>query len=282
MSDPERRLRELVRDLGRVLVAYSGGVDSATLLAVCREELGRDGARAAIADSPSLPRDELAAARRLADTLDVDLAVVATAEADDPRWAANGLDRCYHCKAELFRKLEPLAAERGVDVLVYGANASDAVDFRPGARAAARFGVRAPLAEAGLDKGAVRALARRLGLAVWDKPAAPCLASRVPYGTAIDRATLARVEGAEDHLRSVLGLRELRVRHHGAIARLEIRPEDRRTVLAARASIVERLRALGYRRVTLDLAPFLSGSLNPIEVRSAGRPPGDGEVRKTS
>jgi len=266
----ELRLREIVRAFGRVLVAYSGGVDSATLLAVSREELGRDGALAALADSPSLPRSELASARALALDLDVDLTIVATAEADDPRWSANGLDRCFHCKAELFRVVQPLVATRGASALLYGANASDASDYRPGGLAATQYGVRAPLAEAGMDKSAVRSLARRMGLPVWDKPAAPCLASRVPYGRSIDRDALARIEAAEGFLRESIGLREFRVRHHGDLARLEVTTSDRSRVLGARAPIVERLLALGYRRVTLDLAPFRSGSLNPVGATPEG------------
>jgi uncharacterized protein len=259
----ETRLREIVRGYDRVAVAFSGGVDSAVLLRVCAEELG-DRAVAVTAVSESLAREERAEARALAASIGVELVEVETRELDDPDYARNAPDRCFHCKTALFEAMERIAGERGIETLLYGANADDAGDYRPGARAADEHRVRAPLQEAGFDKEDVRELARRLGLEVWDKPAAPCLASRIPYGVPVTTEALARIEAAEGFLRHELGFEVLRVRHHDELARIELPAADLPRALENRDRIVTRLREIGYTWVTLDLGGFRSGSLNEV------------------
>jgi uncharacterized protein len=259
----EHRLREIVRGFDRVAVAFSGGVDSAVLLRVCADELGNR-ALGVIAVSESLPAAELEAARDLARGMAIELVEVETRELEDPDYARNAPDRCFHCKDALFRAMERVAAERSVTHLLYGANASDVGDHRPGAEAAAAHRVRAPLQDASMSKDDVRALARRLGLEVWDKPAAPCLASRIPYGTPVTRESLSRIEEAERFLRVDLGFPILRVRHHGDLARIELPPADLERAFASRDRITTRLREMGYTYVTLDLTGFRSGSLNEV------------------
>jgi uncharacterized protein len=258
----ERRLREIVRGFGRVVVAFSGGVDSALVLHVATQELGEN-AIGITAHSASLPEHEETAAVATARASSARHEVVVTREVEDPAYAANPPNRCYFCKRELYGRLVEIAASRGGAVVVDGFNVDDASDWRPGRKAASEFGVRSPLAEAAFGKNDVRALARRLGLSVWDKPAMACLSSRFPYGTRITLELLAQVERAE---RAVLdaGLRECRVRHHGDIARIEV-PLDCVALLvdpARRERIVEGVRAAGYRYVTVDLDGYARGSLN--------------------
>lgn len=247
--------------LGRVLVAFSGGVDSTLLLALAVRALGSRNVLAVTSTSPLVPRREVEEARRLADRLDAELVTIETRELDDPQFIANPPDHCYHCKRSLLQQLRALADHRGYTAVVLGNNADDTGDFRPGMAAARELGARSPLLEAGLTKQDVRQASRAMGLPTWDKPSYACLASRIPYGTPIDRRTLRRIERAEYVLRD-LGFRQCRVRHHGDVARIEVPPEQIEQVLADRERISRELRELGYAYVTVDLQGFRSGSLN--------------------
>jgi len=260
MHEKLSRLRAILTDLGSVAVAYSGGTDSAFILAVARDVLG-DRALALTADSPSVPRAELEAARALAADLGVQHIVLPTAELDDPDYQANTPDRCYFCKSNYLDELQAYAAAHGFGVLVDGANADDLGDYRPGQKAARERGVRSLLQEVGLTKPEIRALARERGLANWDKPAAACLASRIPYGTPVTAERLAQIERAEARLYG-LGFRQVRVRHHGTVARLEIEASHLAHAVELREAIIAAVQEAGFTYVTLDLAGFRSGSMN--------------------
>ena len=262
-------MRAALTSYGSVIVAYSGGVDSAVVMAVAYQELGGRsttasdgrGALACIGVSPSYPAREMRDAVALADEIGVPYRLVETEEYLDPNYAANPNNRCYFCKSELHNRLHEILQQEDWGIVCDGANASDMGDDRPGMMAARERGVRSPLLEAGITKAEVRDIARHLGLPVWDKPAMACLSSRVPHGTPIDPQLLRQIEAAEDVLVS-LGLRQFRVRHHDEIARLELPPDDFPTVLAHYEQIVAGIKAAGYRFVTLDLAGFRSGGLN--------------------
>jgi uncharacterized protein len=258
------RLEALLASQPRLMVAYSGGVDSAFLAAVAYRVLG-DRMVAVLADSPSLARRQLDEARAFAALVGFPLEVIATHELSKPEYARNDANRCYHCKDELFLAMEALREKLGSSAIAYGLNADDTTDYRPGQRAAAEHAVLAPLAEAGMTKNDVRQLAREAGYTLWDRPAAPCLASRIEYGREVTREALDQVEQGEEFLRS-LGFRELRVRHHGRLARVEIARVEivRALTLDMFDAIATGLKAVGFEFVTIDCAGFRSGSLNAL------------------
>src|SRR4051794_14660528 len=257
------RLHEVLASTGGAVVAFSGGTDSALVAAVAARALG-DRAVAVTAVSPSLPPGELQEARTVAATVGIRHRAVRTHEVEREAYLANGTDRCYHCKTELYGVLERVAAEESLPVVVSGANLDDLGDWRPGLRAAAEHEVRHPLVEAGFTKADVREAARELGVPTWDKPASACLSSRIEHGVRITVEELSRVGRAERALKD-LGFRQVRVRVHGDVARVEVEPADLARLASdgVRERVVEALKALGYRYVTLDLEGFRSGSMNP-------------------
>jgi pyridinium-3,5-biscarboxylic acid mononucleotide sulfurtransferase len=257
-------LNDCICALGSTLVAYSGGVDSAFLAWSAHQVLGAK-MLAAIADSPSLARAQLADAIAFAREQEIPLEIIATDELDRPEYVRNDGARCFHCKDELFTVMQGLCRQRGFDSIAYGVNQDDQGDFRPGQIAAERHRVGAPLLEAGLTKQDIRELARDAGLRIWDKPASACLSSRVEYGRPVTRAVLSVVEQGEDALRA-LGFRQFRVRHHGEIVRIEIAADEMPRALAAEmaAEFTRIFKALDFKFVTLDLEGFRSGSMNSL------------------
>ena len=265
LGELEARLRQL----GSLMVAYSGGVDSAFLAATAHRVLG-DKMLAVLADSASLARRDMEQASEFAKSLGMPLEVIATEELDQPEYQRNDANRCFHCKDELFRQMEALGGKRGFTHIAYGMNADDKRDYRPGQRAAQEHAVLAPLADAGLTKQEVRALSKAAGFALWDRPAAPCLSSRVEYGRTVTREVLEQVERAEESMRQ-LGFRELRVRHHGELARVEIARAElpRALTMEMLDQISAALKQAGFQYIALDCSGFRSGSMNdllPVDV----------------
>jgi uncharacterized protein len=256
------RLRDVIASSRSALVAFSAGVDSTFVLAVAREVLG-DRAVALTAHSPSVPRAEREEARRLAAALGARHLERESREQEDPRYLANPVDRCYYCKSELYRLCEETARAEGLEVILDGFNADDRKDHRPGHRAAVERRVRSPLAEAGLTKDEIRAWSEAYGLATWDKPQMACLASRIPYGTPVTPERLGAVEQAERGIRA-LGFRDVRVRHHGEIGRVELGESDLEAAFARRAEVAEAVKGAGFKLAVLDLEPFRSGRMNAL------------------
>lgn len=263
----ENRLADWLRQQRSVLVGYSGGVDSTYLAVLAREVLGREGVIAVLGRSPSVPNDQSARAREIAAQWDIDLRIVATGEVEDPRYAANPVNRCYFCKTVLWDVLCPMAKELGVATVADGTNADDLTGHRPGARAAAEHEVHSPLALADLTKAEIRLLSQSRGLATWSQPSAPCLASRIPYGSAVTVERLEQIDRAEQALRALGIGGDLRVRHHDDLARIELEAGRINHWLEPGNSrlLVDAVRAAGFRRVALDLRGFRSGSLNVLE-----------------
>lgn len=262
LAAKQKRLEEILSGLGRTLVAYSGGVDSAYLAYAAHQALGAN-MLAVIADSPSLARTHLHDAIAFAEEQHIPLKVAQTSEMEKPEYVRNDSARCFHCKDELFDVMEGFAAEHNFTSIAYGVNVDDQGDFRPGQQAAARHHVAAPLLEAGLTKAEIRQLAHEAGLRVWSKPASACLSSRIEYGRPVTREALQAVEQGEDALRE-LGFRQFRVRHHGEIARIEIATEElpKALTLEMFQAFTRIFKALGFTYITVDTEGFRSGSMN--------------------
>ncbi len=252
--------RRIVRGLDSVLVAYSGGVDSTLLLKLAMDELG-DGTVAVLASSPAYPESEQQEARDLARSLGARLVEVTTSEVELEAYARNNPDRCFHCKEELFDTLEPVQRNLGLAHLAYGATADDAGDHRPGHASAVRRGVRFPLLEAGMPKSEIRAAARAVGLRNWNKPSFACLSSRIPHGTPVTVTALRQIEAAEAALKA-MGFRQVRVRHHGDVARIEVEESDIQRLIENRARVTDAVRDAGYKFVSADLEGYSTGALN--------------------
>ena len=264
------KLKSIFESYGSVLVAFSGGVDSTFVLKVARDVLGKKRVKAGTAKSASLPRRELEESSQLASLVDVEHLVIETRELEKPGYAENSPDRCYFCKETLYETLQPIAEREGFKVICNGTNLDDLGDYRPGLRAARDFSVRSPLVEAGFTKADVRYFSRVLGLPTWEKPAMPCLSSRIPYGQEVTPGKLSQIEQAENFLRD-LGLRTVRVRHHGDVARIEVAREEMEQFFDERfqEQVAAALKSFGFHYIALDLEGYRMGSFNKVANRSS-------------
>ncbi|MFA5553880.1 MAG: ATP-dependent sacrificial sulfur transferase LarE [Phycisphaerae bacterium] len=263
LEDKYNKLKDILGNYKKLLVSYSGGVDSTFLLKAAVDKLGTERVSACISQGPSLPQNQYDRAVSLAKDMNVELITIQTDEMDDEQYLKNKADRCYHCKSHLFEHLKKIAEEKNFDTIACGHNLDDTKDYRPGNTAAKDFGIFSPLIEAELTKKDIRDLSKTLNLPTADMPASPCLSSRIAYGLKISQENLKQVEDAEDYLRS-LGFDEFRVRHHGETARIEVHVQDmpKLTGEQTRQKIVEKLKEIGFKFVAMDLAGFRSGSLN--------------------
>jgi len=266
-------LKDILAEMQSALIAYSGGADSTFLLKVAHDVMG-ERVVAATALSSTYPHAELEYAKRMAGDLGVRHVTIVTDELSNPMFAGNPTNRCYWCKKELFSKLAGIAEKHNLDYVLDGSNHDDTVDYRPGMRAAMEHGVRSPLREAGFGKEEILHLSKKLGLRTWNKPALACLASRLPYGTAITEDRLRRIDEAEEYVRS-LGITQVRVRHHGDIARIEVPIAEMDKVVRKKQMprLVHKLKGLGYRYVTIDLEGYRTGSMNPVSGALEGNDP---------
>ncbi len=263
MKQKVARVQEILRDLGSVVVAFSGGVDSTLLLKLAVEALGSETVLAVTAGGEIYPRSEREACAQLAAEIGAAWQLIEPLRMDFAAFRDNPPDRCYHCKKAIFAVMQDIAQERGLAAVVDGSNADDLHDYRPGARACRELGIRSPLQEAGLSKAEIRQLSHELGLPTWNKPSMACLASRFPYGTAVTPVKLAQVEAAEELLKS-LGFLQYRVRHHGSIARIEVLPQQMQLLCQVREMVVQELEALGFDYVALDLRGYRTGAMNEV------------------
>jgi uncharacterized protein len=263
LQDKYKSLQKILKELGKVVVAYSGGVDSTFLLSSAVETLGADNVLACMSVGPSEPRNMFEKAAEFVGSIGVEFQTIDADELADPNFTANKADRCFHCKSHLCKTLLDVAKQRGFDNVIFGTNFDDLDDFRPGNRALKAFGIRSPLAEAKLTKDDIRTLSREMNLPTAEQPASPCLASRIVYGLEVTEQRLRQIDEAENFLRG-LGLVEFRVRHHDTVARIEVNPKDIEKVATepARSQIVDKLKSLGFKFVTVDLQGFRSGALN--------------------
>jgi len=263
LEDKKKSLHRIIRELGKVVVAYSGGVDSTFLLKSAVDTLGADNVLACMSVGPSEPSNLYEKAVEFVGSIGVEFQTVEADELADPNFTANKADRCFHCKSHLCKTLLDVAKQRGFDNVIFGTNFDDLDDYRPGNRALKAFGIRSPLAEAKLTKEDIRELSREMNLPTSEQPASPCLASRIVYGLEVTEQRLGQINEAENFLRG-MGLVEFRVRHHDTIARIEVNPKDIEKVTAepARSRIVDKFKSIGFKFVTVDLQGFRSGALN--------------------